>query len=344
MSTLFDSRITARDAWIDRARAVKTDAVLRARGILTTLKGRTHKFAGPCPMCGGTDRFAVNLRKGRGGSFNCRGCRAGGNTAISLVMWLDQCVFLRAVETLAGAPPDTADRETDEQRHAREQRAAQLRERLARDELERKARDARELRESIAYCERLWAQTVPLPAEVITYFARRGIALDDVPEQGGLRFHPRCPFDGPMLPCIVARFTDAITGTAGGIWRRPITGEKPKTLGPMRGHVIRLWPDDAVEQGLVLGEGVETVLAAGTRITDKGTRLQPAWACGCADNLENFPLLAGLEALTLLVDHDASGTGQHAAEQCARRWREAGREVVRLIPGELGDFNDLVMP
>jgi hypothetical protein len=201
------------------------------------------------------------------------------------------------------------------------------------------------LRASLAYCDRLWTQTVPLPSEAIAYFARRGISLDDVPEQGGLRFHPRCPFDGQALPCIVARFTDTIIGAPGGIWRRPITGEKPKTVGPMKGHVIRLWPDDAVEQGLTIGEGVETVLAAATRITHRGTLLQPAWATGCADNLRHFPLLPGVEFLTIIADNDASGTGQTAARMCAKRWADAGREAEVLIPNATGaDFNDMVMP
>jgi hypothetical protein len=284
------------------------------------------------------------LKKGTGGAFNCRGCDVGGNTAISLVCFLDQCKPLHAVETLAGPPPDTADKETADQRAAREQRSARLRARLEREELEREARAARELRESLAYCDRQWAQTVPLPPAAIGYFARRGIVLDDLPEQGGLRFHPRCPFDGPTLPCIVARFTDAITGAPGGIWRRPISGEKPKTIGPMKDHVIRLWPDDAVEQGLMIGEGVETVLAAATRITHCGTLLRPAWACACRTNIRDFPILSGIECLTICADNDASGDGQDAARTCAKRWAGYSREVEVLIPNTTDkDFNDLVL-
>ena len=55
-----------------------------------------------------------------------------------------------------------------------------------------------------------------------------------------------------------------------------------------------------------------------------------------------FPVLAGIEALTILVDHDVSGEGQFAAAICAQRWREAGREVVRLMPRIAGtDFNNI---
>lgn len=57
-----------------------------------------------------------------------------------------------------------------------------------------------------------------------------------------------------------------------------------------------------------------------------------------------FPVLPGIEALTLLVDHDANGAGQDAAAACARRWLAAGREVIRLTPKTVGaDFNDIVI-
>jgi hypothetical protein len=53
----------------------------------------------------------------------------------------------------------------------------------------------------------------------------------------------------------------------------PFTEVRPAEVRSARVHsvevgcVIRLWPDDMVELGLVLGEGVETTLAAATRIT-----------------------------------------------------------------------------
>lgn len=109
----------------------------------------------------------------------------------------------------------------------------------------------------------------------------------------------------------------------------------------MAGCVIRLWPDDEVTTGLVIGEGVETMLAAATRVEHRGTILQPAWACGGTGNLSAFPVLAGVEALTIIVDRDEGGLT--AANACERRWLDAGREVTRLTPKALGfDFNDIV--
>jgi hypothetical protein len=142
-----------------------------------------------------------------------------------------------------------------------------------------------------------------------------------------------------------SRDGDAITAEPRGIWRRPIDGQKPRWLGTTAGCIIRLWPDDTVDLAPVLGEGIETTLAAATRITHWGTYLRPTWAAGSSGNMGAFPPLTGIETLTLLVGHDANGAGGRAADQCERPWLDAGREVIRLMPGDLGaDFNDLVKP
>jgi phage/plasmid primase-like uncharacterized protein len=332
--------MSARENWIANARSIGADDVLRERGILEKLKGRNGRLAGPCPNCGGTDRFGVDLWKGNGALFNCRRCGIGGGDAISLVMFLDQCDFLRAVETLVGSPPDRG--ETDEERRARERRVVERRRELELSMRERRVREATELREKVLSCDKFWNHAVPLTPEAMAYFVGRGILLDDVPNQGGLRFLPRCPFE--VKPCVIGRLTHVVSGTPGGLWRRPITGEKPKTFGPLKGHCIRLWPDEDVTEGLVIGEGVETVLAAATKQTHRNTLLQPAWACGCGDNLRNFPVLRGIEHLTILADNDDSGAGQAAARACAERWAAAGRQVEVLTPDSVGeDFNDIVL-
>jgi Toprim domain len=199
----------------------------------------------------------------------------------------------------------------------------------------------------------IWGETHdPRDTLAWSYLARRGIDLDELPEdiEGVLRWHPHCPWGagGAQHACIVALWTDAITGEPRAIHRRPITasGEKAdvwRALGPTSGCVIRLWSDEAVTHGLVIGEGTETTLAAATRIQHRSTRLTPAWAAGDARHLEALPVLAGIETLTILVDHDESGRGQRAAAECAHRWAAAGREVIRLTPRRDGtDFNDLI--
>lgn len=82
-------------AQVERARNTPIGEVIDARGI--RLRGGIEQV-GPCPICGGNDRFAVNIRKNL---FNCRGCNASGD-AIALVQLLDGCGFAEAVVTLAG--------------------------------------------------------------------------------------------------------------------------------------------------------------------------------------------------------------------------------------------------
>jgi phage/plasmid primase-like uncharacterized protein len=304
---------------IERARCMPIDEEVARRGIKLRRVGA--EMVGPCPHCGGNDRFAVSITKQ---VFLCRQCGAKGDV-IDLVMHLDGCDFVRAVATLTGHRDGvkTPAKSTPDNRTSHSG--------VALHQAPLKSNDNLDLADAI------WRATQPLGPEAIAYFNRRGIDIDAVPEHGGLRFHQR-------HQCIVGRFTTATGNQPRGIWRRPITGEKPKALGPMAGGVLRLWPDESVEQGLVLGEGVETTLAAATRITHRGTLLQPAWAACSAGNMESFPVLAGIEALTLLVDNDVSGTGQKAAATCAARWSAAGREVTRLTPKHAGDnFNDLVI-
>jgi putative DNA primase/helicase len=190
------------------------------------------------------------------------------------------------------------------------------------------------------YVERLWLQAShDLPAKVIAYFEWRGIRLERVPK-GVLKFHPQCPWGREQHGCIVARFSDAVTGELRGLWRR-FYAEKPKTLGQMGGCVIRLFPE--IGKRLVIAEGVENALTAATVLSYRDVPLHPAWATGCANNMRRLPVIEGVEQLIILVDNDSSGTGQKAAEECARRWAEAGREVIRLMPKEPDtDFNDLV--
>jgi hypothetical protein len=204
--------------------------------------------------------------------------------------------------------------------------------------------DERKRQRNAEFAERIWRETYSIAGTAgEAYFNRRGIDLAAVPDFGGLRWHPQSPWEGRPIGCVLARYTDAITGEPRGIHRRPIDGQKPRTLGPMRGCVIRLWPDEEVTIGLVLGEGIESTLSAALHIIHRGTSLQPAWAAGSAGNMRDFPLLAGIEALTILVDNDASGTGQEAAAACARRWLDAGREAIRLTPKMVGqDFNDII--
>jgi hypothetical protein len=194
------------------------------------------------------------------------------------------------------------------------------------------------------YALRIWHEARPImgtPAAV--YLASRGVDLGRLPQglAEALRWHPSCPWEDGKHGAMIGLMTDATTCAPKAIHRTAITpqGKKveKKMLGPVAGCIIRLWPDETVTTGLVLGEGIETTLAAATRLDHKGTSLIPAWAACSAGAMAKFPVVPGIEVLTLLVDHDRSGAGQRAAIECAGRWTTADREVNRLMPPTEGD-------
>jgi phage/plasmid primase-like uncharacterized protein len=91
------------DSWIERARAVRIEDEATKRGIKLNGDGKNER-CGPCPQCGGEDRFSINVRKQ---VFHCRGCGASGDS-IALVQLIDGTDFVHAVETLTGEPPPKA--------------------------------------------------------------------------------------------------------------------------------------------------------------------------------------------------------------------------------------------
>jgi hypothetical protein len=154
----------------------------------------------------------------------------------------------------------------------------------------------------------------------------------------GHELHGRC------LWCIVAVMSDPVTGNPTGAISRTYIGRdgrkigKAKTLGKPKG-VIRISRDEDVLGGLHIAEGLETALSGMANVRRP---MRPMWAMGDTGAMKKFPVLPGIEVLTILVDHDENGEGQRAAQTCACRWLEAGREVTRLTPEQPGDFNDLV--
>src|SRR5205823_8035098 len=112
--------------------------------------------------------------------------------------------------------------------------------------------DVERAREALA----IWsAAREPQGTPAWTYLFRRGVALEALPSRINevLRFHPYCPWHDERHMCLVALWTDTISGQARAIHRRPITpdGENLghwRAWGPTTGCVIRLWPDDEVSQ------------------------------------------------------------------------------------------------
>jgi hypothetical protein len=193
----------------------------------------------------------------------------------------------------------------------------------------------------------LWDAAGPLRGSIGERYLRetRSIDVDKLPANihDSLRFHSCCAFGPTPAPCILALMRDPVTDTPTGIQRigLKVDGDRivkldRKMLG--KSGVVKLWPiSDGV---LTVGEGVETTLAAASRVA-YDPPLIPAWSAVSSYGLASLPPLAGVRSLIILVDHDREGLA--AAARLEACWHAAGREVTQLVPDDPGaDFNDVV--
>jgi hypothetical protein len=192
----------------------------------------------------------------------------------------------------------------------------------------------------------LWNEALPFHGSPAESYLRdaRGIDgwLDQFPIARSLRFHPLCPFEDRRLPCMIALVRDIRTDAAAAIHRTALTDSKPPqrisrlSLGPTGGGAIKLSPHDAVHTGLLIGEGIETVLSASRHF-----QFRPMWSVLDKNGIAKFPVLPGIECLTVAVDNDANGDGQRAAAECTKRQIKVGIECITVTPNLAKDFNDV---
>jgi hypothetical protein len=248
--------------------------------------------------------------------FYCYGCGANGNHLdwLMRVEGMDRAGALYVLETWDGPRQSTHTSDNGEARRA--------------------------------FALQLWEQARPITGTLAARYLSetRKIDLAALPANidEALRFHPRCPFGpGNRNPCLLALMRNAITDAPVGFQRVALTADAQKIDRRMLGQlgVVKLWPAGSQ---LVVGEGLETVLAAATRIPYCDAPLQPAWSALSSDALGRFPLVPNVERLIILVDHDPPG--KTAASLCAGRYERAKRSAIQLTPDEPGfDFNDIIM-
>jgi putative DNA primase/helicase len=109
------------------------------------------------------------------------------------------------------------------------------------------------------------------------------------------------------------------------------------SLGSIAGGAIKLDPNEDVEQRLCIGEGVETCLAG------RQMGLRPVWSAVNIGGVASFPVLPGVDGLHIFKENDPQGQSARAVETCARRWYEAGRNVIIIEPDTAKDLNDELM-
>lgn len=287
---------------------------------------------GPCPVCGGKDRFRFDDKNGRG-TWICTHCGAGdGFKLLQLAFGWDFPRTCREVAQAAGLLPhgaadpvraffpERSNGETRDKAAAPASPTARVR------SLRRSAAAPGDVPDVAAYLQsrHLW----PLST---------GCAL---------RAHAAAPYyDGPELigkyPALLADVVDLegevvtahVTYVPGG---RKLQGHAPrKILSPMtgrRGCAVRLMPCD----GDVLGvaEGIETALAA-ARIHGV-----PTWAALNAGMLGRF--VPPPEVHHVLIFADADRAGFEAAWKLAGELDGRATTELRLPPTPAKDWAEVL--
>ncbi|GJE14573.1 DUF7146 domain-containing protein [Methylobacterium longum] len=155
-----------------------------------------------------------------------------------------------------------------------------------------------------------------------------------------VRFHPAGPWEAERVPMMLCAYRDIATNEMVGLHRTrldPVTGEKlgRKMLGRAGGAAIKLTADSEVTLGLALAEGVESALAG------MALGLVPMWAMGGVGGIAAFPVLSGIEALTVCAETGAAS--EAAVQQVGERWSGAGRDVDVVAPRTGSDLNDALI-
>ena len=192
------------------------------------------------------------------------------------------------------------------------------------------AKTADDNADTVAKARERWNGAInPRGTIVETYLASRGLHLADDIAGEVLRWHLGI---GAMLALFRDVHTDELRAVSRTFLDREGRKIERKFLGPVGGTAVKLDPDENVLGGLHIGEGVETCMAA------RQLGLRPCWALGSKGAIASFPVLGGVDCLTILAEPDA----EREVEACARRWYEAGREVLitRTVGGK--DANDVV--
>jgi putative DNA primase/helicase len=291
---------------IDTA-ALADSARGRWPGILTVL-GVDAKFLrnvhGPCPICGGKDRWRFDDKLN--GSFFCSHCGAGdGFDLLRKIHGWDFPKVKAEVASIVGSVQVTAVK--------------------AEQDAESKAR----------YMRKIWSEARPVEQgdPVWLYLSRRcgdpAGALEDI------RFHPALDHsvDGGQHPAMLARMRSFDGKRGVGIHRTYLTAAGNKAqVDPIRmsyGEVapVRLGP---VQARLGVAEGIETAICAGQLFG------LPVWAAISAAGMQSWEPPEGVQMVVICGDNDDSCTGQAAAWGLAKRMRTLGLAVEVRIPDAVG--------
>jgi putative DNA primase/helicase len=288
--------------------------ILPLLGVDRKYLGKGH---GPCPMCGGKDRWRFDNNKNIG-SWICTHCGAGDGFTLlcKLHGWSfkDAAQRVEAFVGVTNAKPLTARSDDGWQRRI---------------------------------CRETWgaANHVTREDAVTRYLDARGLPLADYPRS--LRSAAQCRFQGSAgveyHPAMLAQIVTS-EGEAVGLHRTylddtaftkmPIDDAK-RIFGRLpAGAAVRL-AKPATTMGIA--EGIENALAAKT-LWGIAT-----WAALTAERLMTWEPPADVKEVFVFADNDVSYTGQAVGYGLARKLHARGITVRVYLPDDPGDWNEALL-
>jgi hypothetical protein len=184
----------------------------------------------------------------------------------------------------------------------------------------------------------------------VQYLMARALDLPDDLAGAALRFHPRCPWRNEdtgkteRIPALLAAFRPIDSDDIFAVHRIRLDKPQcwPKADRRMLGLVHRAAVKfDPVATTLIIGEGVETCMAARQCMATGDIERAPVWVLGSVGAISFFPVLDGVKRLIILGESGEASA--QAVRLCGQRWQHAGRRV-QVLYSEIGsDVNDALM-
>jgi putative DNA primase/helicase len=284
--------------------------LLPALGVDSRYLERKH---GPCPMCGGKDRYRWDNKDGTG-SFFCSGCGPGDGFVLAQKVTGKSFADLAAqVRSLAGSIQPTREKKVD-------------------------TRQIEKARNRLWESARKPFKCGPV-AHYLTSRHGRPWASNSIREAVCV-WHPEAKTEMPaMLGSIQdqhgSQVNIHITYLTPDGQKANVETAKRVMAGPLpEGCAVRLWPAAPV---MGIAEGIETAISAAVMFK------MPVWAAINGTLLSKWIPPEGAEEIHIFGDNDVNFAGQAKAYALAHRLAvQFERRVVIRIPDQPGtDWNDV---
>jgi putative DNA primase/helicase len=295
---------------IERAQG-RWQEILPQLGVETRFLTNRH---GPCPLCGGKDRYRFDDRDGSG-SYYCNQCGPGsGLLLVRKLRGWDHQTACDAFDKIIGTdrkppPPSTT--------------------RSPRDAAQKEAANRRLLNEARQ------------PAVVETYLRRRGLTVTSPVLRGNswCAYYDERTRSLGHFPAVIAPILghDGSLQAVQRVYDADVTPRKKNSppVDTIRGGAVRLHEPDSE---LGVAEGIENALAAHELFKVS------VWAALSEGGIKSFQPPGGLRRLHVFADNDSNFVGQAAAYELARRLTRDGLAIeVHVPPDADTDWLDVLV-